>query len=191
MKNPLTKLGTANYIRNSIHNIEKIMAVAKNSNLSASLEDYIEAIFNLAGESNVARSKDIAKLLGVSKASVTAALTNLSKNRLVIHERYGYVELTSEGKRLAQSVKNRHDMLFKFLTGILGINAKIATEDACKIEHSISPQTLEKITKFIEFVETCPDHKRPDWLKSFDYYFKTGRRPTCKIRKLKQKNRTQ
>ncbi len=165
------------------------MSAAKNNSLSASLEDYLEAILNLAGESNIARSRDIAAMLGVSRASVTAALTNLSKGGLVIHERYSYVELTPEGKRLAQSIQSRHDTLFRFLTEILGINPKIATEDACKIEHSISPQTLKKITKFIKFVETCPGQDRPDWLKSFDYYFKTGRRPTCKIKKLKQKLR--
>jgi DtxR family Mn-dependent transcriptional regulator len=163
------------------------MPTAKNNNLSASLEDYLEAILNLAGQSNVVRSRDIAAALSVSKASVNAALANLSKGGLVIHERYSYVELTPEGRRLAQSVQNRHDTLFRFLTEILGIDPKIATEDACKIEHSISPQTLKKITKFIKFVETCPGQDKPDWLKSFDYYFKTGRRRTCKVRRQKLK----
>ncbi len=163
------------------------MPTAKNNNLSASLEDYLEAILNLAGRSNVIRSRDIAAALGVSKASVNAALTNLSKAGLVIHERYSYVELTPEGRRLAQSIQNRHDTLFRFLTEILGIDPKIAAEDACKIEHSISPQTLKKITKFIKFVETCPGQDKPDWLKSFDHYFKTGRRRTCKVRRQKLK----
>ena len=162
------------------------MKTVKKVDLSASLEDYLEAILNVAGKSGIARSKDIADRLNVAKPSVTIALNNLCKDGLVIHERYGYVELTPEGKRLAQSIQSRHDMLFKFLTEILGIEPEIAAEDACKIEHSISPQTLKKIIKFIEFTETCPGKDRPDWLKSFDYYFKTGKRPKCKVRKLKK-----
>ncbi|MEA3305798.1 MAG: iron dependent repressor, metal binding and dimerization domain protein, partial [Candidatus Omnitrophota bacterium] len=102
-------------------------------------------------------------------------------------ERYGYVELTPEGERLAESVEKKHKMLNKFLTEVLKIDPKTAAEDACKMEHSISPETSKKLTKFIEFVETCPDHDRPDWLKSFDYYFKTGKRLRCKVRQIKQK----
>ena len=77
-------------------------------------------------------------------------------------------------------------MLLEFLTKILNIAPKIAAEDACKMEHSISPQTFQKLTKFIKFVETCPDGDRPDWLKNFDHYFKTGKRIKCKIRQSKQ-----
>jgi DtxR family Mn-dependent transcriptional regulator len=159
----------------------------KREKVSSNMEDYLEAIISLRRENGIARVKDISSLLNVKTPSVTSALNTLSKDGFVIHERYGYVELTPEGERLAKNVQRRHEILIKFLTEILNIHPKIATEDACKIEHSISPQTFKKLTKFIEFVETCPDHDRPDWLKSFDYYFKTGRRPKCRVREMKQK----
>ncbi len=153
------------------------------------MEDYLEAIALLRKEKGIARVRDISRLLNVEASSVNSALNNLSKNGLVVHERYGYAELTSEGKKLAEGVQKKHEMLLKFLAEVLDIDHKIAAEDACKMEHSISPQTFKKLTKFIEFVETCPDHDRPDWLKSFDHYFKTGKRLRCKIRQIKQKTK--
>ena len=155
--------------------------------LSSNMEDYLEAIAMLKKEEGIARVRDISRLLKVKTSSVTAALNTLSEEKLVIHERYSYVELTEEGEKIAQGVLRRHNILIKFLSEVLNIEPKIASVDACKMEHTISPQTFKKLTKFIEFVETCPDGDRPDWLKSFDYYFRTGKRRKCKMRRLKQK----
>lgn len=163
------------------------MEVMSQKKLSSNMEDYLEAIALLKKDKFVARIKDISRLMKVKNPSVTGALNSLSKNGLIIHERYGYVNLTPEGERLAKGVQEKHDILTKFLREVLDVSPKIAAEDACKMEHTISPQTFEKLTKFIEFVETCPDHDRPDWLKSFDHYFKTGRRLRCKVRQMKQK----
>ncbi len=151
------------------------------------MEDYLEAIVVLKKKNKISRVRDISRLLNVEPPSVNSALNNLSKKGLIIHERYGYVELTPEGERLAEGVYKKHKTLIKFLTEILSVDSKTAAEDACKMEHSISPQTFKRLTKFIEFVETCPDRDRPDWLKSFDHYFKTGKRPRCKVRQMKQK----
>lgn len=159
----------------------------KSGKLSSNMEDYMEVIALLEREKGVVRVRDISRLMGVKTPSVTAALNTLFKKGLIIHEKYGYVEITPEGKRLAQGVQGRHDILLKFLTEILRIDPKIAAEDACKMEHSISPQTFQKLTKFIKFVETRPDQNRPDWLKSFDLYFKTGKRLKCKVSQIKQK----
>ena len=155
--------------------------------LSSNMEDYLEAVAVLKKKNRIARVKDLARLLNVKTSSVTSALNTLAKSGFVVHERYGYIELTKEGEDLAQHVQRRHDMLLKFLTEILKIDPEVASEDACRMEHSVSRKTLEKLTRFIEFVETCPYHGRPDWLRSFDYYFKTGRRPRCKIKRIKQK----
>ena len=165
------------------------VGMEKSKKLSSNMEDYLEVIALLKREESVARVRDISRLMNVKTPSVTAALNTLSKKGFIIHERYGYVEITPEGERLAQGIQGRHDMLLEFLTKILNIDFKIAVEDACKMEHSISPQTFQKLTKFIEFVETCPDHDRPDWLKSFDHYFKTGKRLRCKVRQIKQKSK--
>ena len=153
------------------------------------MEDYLETIVFLREKNKVARVRDISNTLNVRAPSVTSALASLSKNNLVIHERYGYVQLTPEGERLAEIIVKKHKILIKFLTKILNINSKIATEDACKMEHSISPQTFEKLTKFMEFIETSPTEGRPQWLKGFDYYIKTGKRRKCGIEQLKQKEK--
>ncbi|MFC1809352.1 metal-dependent transcriptional regulator [Candidatus Omnitrophota bacterium] len=143
---------------------------AKDNKLSANMEDYLEAIANLKAEKGVARVKDISTVLGVKKPSVTGAMNLLAAKGLIIHERYGYIDLSAKGKRLAKLVKERHDMLTKFFSEVLRISPHLAEEDACKIEHSLSQTTFNKLTKFIEFIENSTQGKRPTWLKNFDNY---------------------
>ena len=128
------------------------MAGPKSESLSASLEDYLEAIYNLAGDTDVARSKDIAKLLGVSRASVTGALRTLKKKRLVNYKPYDYVTLTEAGKTAADKITRKHDILKSFFADVLGIDANIAHQAACKAEHVLGPQVIAKLLRFIEFV---------------------------------------
>jgi len=121
--------------------------------ITSSMEDYLEAIAVLKKEKGVVRVKDISRRMHVRTPSVTGALENLSRRGLVIHERYGYVALTPDGAKLALAVKQRHDILVKFLSEILEIDPDIARQDACKIEHSISPETYEKLSGFIKSME--------------------------------------
>ena len=155
-------------------------------NLTSNMEDYLEAIAVLKEKNDVARVRDISHFLGVEPPSVASALDNLSNGGFVIHERYGYVDLTPRGKKLAKTIKSKHKMFFEFFTKILNIDPVVADEDACKMEHSVSGETFEKLAKFIKFVKTCPQRDKPDWLKSFDSYFKTGKRQKCKIRTMKE-----
>ena len=136
---------------------------------TASMEDYLEAVAVLGEEGRVVRVKQISQALGVKMPSVISALKKLAEDKLVKHERYGYVELTSEGASAAADVIRRHQILRRFLTEILGIDPEIADEDACKMEHDISEVTLEGLAKFVEFVLTCPQGI-PEWLKNFGYY---------------------
>jgi DtxR family Mn-dependent transcriptional regulator len=124
----------------------------KNLNLSDSLEDYLEAIFNLARESNIARSKDIAKLLGVSRASVTGALRLLKKKGLANYKPYDYVTLTKSGQIAAAEVAKKHEILKSFFINILGIDSDVAQKAACKAEHALGPGIIAKLLCFIEFV---------------------------------------
>jgi len=121
-----------------------------------SMEDYLEAIAMLHGENKVARVSQISQKLKVKMPSVTSALKKLSERGLVVHERYGYAGLTPEGDKVAEDIVRRHEALSRFFTEILDIGRETAEEDACKIEHVISPLGLERIIKFIEFVEACP-----------------------------------
>jgi len=147
----------------------------------------MEAIAVLKRRNGVARVRDIGKLMKVKASSVTSALNVLSKHGLVNHERYGYVDLTENGEKLAKRIQGWHDVLVKFLTEILSIDHETAGKDACRMEHAISLPTFQKLTRFMDFATTCPGRARPDWLKGFDYYFKTGKRLKCKIRKTKEK----
>jgi DtxR family Mn-dependent transcriptional regulator len=126
--------------------------MAKSNNLSASLEDYLEAIFNLAGESNVARSKDIAKLLGVSRSSVTGALRVLKEKELANYKPYDFVTLTEAGRTAATEIVRKHNILTSFFVNVLGIEREIAHQAACKAEHSLGPEVIARLLSFIEFV---------------------------------------
>ncbi|RKY41573.1 MAG: metal-dependent transcriptional regulator [Candidatus Makaraimicrobium thalassicum] len=153
-----------------------------NKKLSSNMEDYLEAIAVLKKDRGVARVGDISRLVNVKKPSVTSALSVLSGKGLVVHERYGYVEFTPKGKIIARGIKKRHDMFVRFLVDVLGIDSQTAAEDACRMEHTVSSETFENLTKFIEFVDTHPDGDRPEWLKRFDHYSKTGKRLKCTIK---------
>ena len=125
---------------------------AENANLSSSLEDYLEAIFNLSKKSNIARSKDIANSLGVSRASVTGALRVLKGKGLANYKPYGYVTLTETGQTTAAEIAKKHKILESFFIDLLGIKPETAQEAACKAEHSLGPEIIEKLLCFIEFV---------------------------------------
>jgi len=140
------------------------------------MEDYLEAIVVIKKDKKVARVKDISRMMKVKTPSVTSALATLENNNLVIHEKYGYVELTPIGRKIAEDIRERHSMFRRFLMLILKIDPKTAEEDACRLEHAISPATFDKLTKFIEFVETCPEQETPEWLKNFYYFIDTGKR---------------
>lgn len=132
--------------------VEKNMGVTKSESLSASMEDYLEAIYNLSSESNVARSKDIANLLGVSKASVTGALRILKKKKLANYKPYDFVTLTKQGRQIAAEVTQKHDILESFFIDILDVEPDIAQQAACKAEHTLGPEVIAKLLYFIEFV---------------------------------------
>lgn len=142
---------------------------------TASIEDYLEAIVLLAEKGESVTVTAISKALGVTKPSVTFALTKLSEAGLVKHEKYGDVILTSDGAGIAQDVYKRHKVLRSLLIDVLDVNPKVAEEDACRMEHSLSATSLERLAKFVEFVLTCP-RGEPEWLKGFNYYFEHGER---------------
>ena len=128
------------------------MAAAKSEQLSASLEDYLEAIFNLAGESDVARSKDIAKSLNVSKSSVTGALRLLKKKGLANYKPYEYVTLTEAGRAAAAEVVQKHNILKSFFIDVLGVDSDIAQQAACRAEHTLGPVVIARLLCFIDFI---------------------------------------
>ena len=133
------------------------MSIKGSEKLSASLEDYLEAIYNLSEVQTVARSKEIAESLGVSRASVTSALRALSEKGLVNYKPYGYITLTDKGHRLAGRVAGRHDILKQFFADVLGVDAEKAHEVACRAEHTMGPDITSRLTVLVDFLSQSAD----------------------------------
>jgi len=130
--------------------------LTKIQRLSASLEDYLEAIYHIVDKKQAAKARDIAQRLSVNSSSVTGALQILAKKGLVNYAPYDIITLTSEGERIAQDVIHRHTTLQKFLVKILSVDKAEAEEAACKMEHVISPRIMERLVQFVKFFEKCP-----------------------------------
>lgn len=117
--------------------------------LTSNMEDYLEAVSFCANEAGVARVSDIRDLLGVKTPSVTGAMKALAQECYVLHEPYGGIKLTAKGRRAAEEVKRRHTIFRRFLIQVLGVTPKIAEEDACKMEHAVSKETMEKLHTYL------------------------------------------
>jgi len=120
--------------------------------LSETLEMYLKTIIELEREYNPVRMSQIAKAREVSPASVTEAIQTLQDKGLILHKAYQGVRLSAEGRRLAESVEIRYDVLQRFLTRLLGLTASVADRDACEIEHVASRETIERLSAFLDHV---------------------------------------
>jgi DtxR family transcriptional regulator, Mn-dependent transcriptional regulator len=124
--------------------------------LSASMEDYLEAIYHIVMAKQAARAKDIAKRLRVNNSSVTGALRTLSERGYINYAPYDVITLTSKGHKHAEDVVRRHEALMDFFTKVLCVDKAEASEAACKMEHAVSRTILDRLIRFVEFIEICP-----------------------------------
>ena len=131
-----------------------------NNKLTESLENYLETIGMLIRKNKIARVKEISKELNVKNSSVNIALNVLADKGLIVHEKYGYVELTPEGQKIADDIQHKEDVLFQFFTEILDVNKEIALKDACRMEHTISDETLAKLIFFIGKINKKANKKK-------------------------------
>jgi len=152
--------------------------MAESRALTASLEDYLEAIYAIVQEKQVARAKDISARLKVNKSSVTGALKGLASRELVNYDPYEVITLTDKGMQAAQEIARRHEALKEFFAEVLALDPKKAEENACRIEHAIGKQALERLIAFIEFVQTCP-RGGTKWLRGFENYCKGSSGHEC------------
>ena len=146
--------------------------------LSASLEDYLEAIFHIVREKHAARPKDISKYLAVGNSSVTGALKALAARKLVNYAPYEVVTLTPSGEEAARDVVRRHESLREFFVKVLAAENSLADEAACKMEHHIPAELVDRFVRFVEFVEMCP-HGNPGLIEGFRNHIDNGCRPKC------------
>ncbi|MCR4788192.1 MAG: metal-dependent transcriptional regulator [Lachnospiraceae bacterium] len=107
-------------------------------------EMYLETIYVLSQRSNYVRAIDIGEEMGFSKPSVSRALGLLKDEGMVTKDDDGYIKLTKDGEKLAKTIYERHTVLTRLFIG-LGVDEKIASEDACRIEHYISDTTFNAI----------------------------------------------
>ena len=117
-----------------------------------SAEDYLEMILRLNEEKGYARSVDIATGLGVSKPSVSVAMKQLREGGYILMDKDNYISLTDTGMEIAQRIYERHKVLTRMLT-MIGVDEKIAEDDACKVEHDISVQTFTALKDQLERME--------------------------------------
>ena len=112
--------------------------------INESAENYLETILELSKTLPVVRSVDIANELGYKKPSVSVAMKNLREKEHITVTDAGYIYLTESGKRIAEMIRERHELLTKWLTS-LGVPAEIASDDACKLEHVLSKESFDAI----------------------------------------------
>ncbi|HBA85808.1 MAG TPA: DtxR family transcriptional regulator [Verrucomicrobia bacterium] len=144
--------------------------------LTASLEDYLEAIFQIIADKQAVRPKDIARRLEVSNASVTGALRTLANKALINYAPYDVISLTSTGRTAALDVIRRHEVLRDFFVKVLAVDGANADQAACRMEHSIPKVILERFVQFAEFVEVCP-RGGSKWIAGFGYHCDRGSAP--------------
>ena len=117
--------------------------------LQESGEMYLETILVLTKKSGAVRSIDISEHMGVSKPSVSRAIGLLREGGYITVDADGYLFLTETGRDRAESIYARHNVITELLIG-LGVDPVTAADDACKIEHRISNESVEAIRKFVE-----------------------------------------
>ncbi|NOX24710.1 MAG: metal-dependent transcriptional regulator [Deltaproteobacteria bacterium] len=121
--------------------------------LSASQEDYMEAIFHIIAGKKVARARDIATQLKVSRASVTEALKILAKKSLIHYAPYEVITMTDKGRLAAQDVVQRHKALKDFFINILAVDEALADLAACRVEHAAPPEIIRRLAALMDFLE--------------------------------------
>lgn len=117
--------------------------------LTTSIQDYLKALLVLSKSDEQVHSADVAAIVGVSRASVHKAMDILKNKGFITKEKYGTVSLTDQGRKAADAVKKRNELLTAFLTVVLGVSPDIAKADACRMEHTISAETAGKLEELL------------------------------------------
>ena len=114
-----------------------------------SAEDYLEKILMIRERKGEVHSIDIANELGFSKPSVSVAMKNLRQAGYISMDGNGAIPLEPPGYEIASRIYQRHKLLTRILAA-LGVDEETAAQDACKIEHDLSPETFEKLRAYAE-----------------------------------------
>ena len=128
--------------------------------MNAARQDYIRAIYVVSESKQEVRSKDLATRLRVSKNTVSQMLSALREEGFVSFEKYGSINLTKKGKAFAKKLTAKHRLIELFLTKVLKRNPAVVHDEACKLEHDFSEESLQQIKRMLGNPKTDP-HGKP------------------------------
>ncbi len=146
------------------------------------IEEYVEVVYNIQTKKKTVHTNNVASVLNVNPASVTEMFHKLSNEGYINYEKYSGVTLTEKGKEIAINTKKKHETLKNFLM-ILGVDEKIADNDACRIEHNVNTETMKKLRKFVEFANL--ENVCSRWLDHYKEFVQNGNIPICRFKDLK------
>ena len=128
--------------------------------ISPSQEQYVEAIADLLTRDKVCSVSDIAAQVQVSRPAVSRAVRELSEQELVTHKAYGYVDLTEKGRKIADNLTIRHEALYAFLKDVLHFEDDWADQEACRLEHQVDDDFVDRLQVLSELVGNNEDLRK-------------------------------
>ena len=137
--------------------LESIKAAHKTRKVSSTTreEDYLEVIAELVELKGYATTLDISRYMNVSPPSVTKMLQKLDEKKYIEYEKYHGINLTTNGKQVADSIRRKHSILLEFFE-ILNIGQEIANQDTEGLEHHLNPKTIRQLRNYITFLKSNP-----------------------------------
>ncbi|MEA2071249.1 MAG: metal-dependent transcriptional regulator [Asgard group archaeon] len=141
-------------------------------------EEYIQIIARISEKKGYAKVKEIAEKLDVSYPSVSEMLNKLKEKGYLDLEPYTPVTLTPKGKKKFQELEKYHEQLTRFLVCIR-VDEEIAFKDACKVEHYLNEETLERLSLFMDFLDYL---ESPKWLENFQKFIEGEEVPKCSMK---------
>ncbi len=145
---------------------KKAVAHTSENELSHSMAHYLLTIHKLKEEKGYARVTDIAKDLGLTKGSVSTALSNLKKKDLVVEDENKFLSLSQVGHEEVHRMLSMRTLMYYFLTDVLKVEEDTAHKDSCLVEHLLSAQTRKGLFEFMQNISANP--KKFDLQTSFD-----------------------
>jgi len=147
--------------------------MSRTHTISGTLEDYLETILKFEHERRPARVSDIAEDLSVHKSTVSLMLRSLAGKHLVNYSPYEITTLTDRGRRIAEEVTESHAIIGRFLAEVLLVEKGLAGENACRMEHVMDKEVMDRLVLFARFIKSCP-RAGEDWLGKFAAFVKRG-----------------
>ena len=127
---------------------------------SISKEDYLRGIYHLLEDEGHVRSVDLADYLNITKPSVSEMLKELNKGGLIAYKKYSKLRFTSKGKNIARKITLKHRVIESFLKNMLRIDSQNIHEEAHRLEHAFSDESIEKLRRLLGNPKEDP-HGKP------------------------------